>query len=127
MSQQELVEAYREGKIGQLTFFRRLVKSGLSVGAALALVLSVPAKAQANDVVIGPPSAGPGNAVNALNNASNTILGVAAELGEKGKLPRQAVDNVTLNLGNAAVQLNNVALNLPGNTGDVSTTSGQNP
>jgi hypothetical protein len=41
MSEHELVEAYKAGRIGQVKFFRGLVKGGMSVSAALAAALAL--------------------------------------------------------------------------------------
>ena len=46
MSEQEALEAYRQGRIGQLTLFRTLVRGGLSAAAALAVAVGVVVVAQ---------------------------------------------------------------------------------
>jgi hypothetical protein len=65
MAERELIESYRQGKIGQVTFFRGLVKAGLSVGAALSLALATVPVAAADS-----PACPPSHALLALGNAA---------------------------------------------------------
>lgn len=105
MSQHELVEAYRQGQIGRVTFVRRLIKSGVSAGAALALALTVPAAAKADACLECP--GGPG--ANAVANAGAIVGNVPVNVAEHGNAPSPALGNIAVNTGNAAVQLGNVA------------------
>jgi hypothetical protein len=84
VAERELIESYREGKIGQVTFFRGLVKAGLSVGAALSLALATAPVAAADE-----PACPPSQALLALGNAATNapspetalqLLTVAANL-----------------------------------------------
>jgi hypothetical protein len=43
MSEQNVINAFLEGRIGQWAFYRQLVKVGVSVGTALTLTLGLPA------------------------------------------------------------------------------------
>jgi hypothetical protein len=65
VAERELIESYRQGKIGQVTFFRGLVKAGLSVGAALSLALATASAGSA-----APPPCPPSHALLALGNAA---------------------------------------------------------
>jgi hypothetical protein len=110
MSEHELVEAYREGRIGQVKFFRALVLGGMSVGAALSLALAAAPQARADACF--PGACELPQPVAAIDNAAVNVLNVA----QNANASPNGIDNVALNTGNAAIQLVNVAANLPGNT-----------
>jgi hypothetical protein len=112
VSQHELVEAYRQGEIGSVTFVRRLIKAGVSAGAALGLALTVPAAAKADACVApcGDP-APPG--ANAVLGASETVGNVPVSVVEHGNPPPHALASIATNTANAAAHLVEVAT--PGN------------
>jgi hypothetical protein len=97
---EELVEAYRRGKIGRVTLVRRLMLAGLSASAALALAVTAagPAEAARPDV-------------EGRNIAANVISNLAHN---NPNLP-----------ANVASRMNNVAENLR-NNGDNNNATGGN-
>ena len=46
MSQPEVIHSFLKGQIGPWAFFRKLVRAGVSVGAALTLMMGLPAVAR---------------------------------------------------------------------------------
>jgi hypothetical protein len=113
VSEHELVEEYRAGRIGQAKFFRMLVVGGMSVGAALSLALAAAPVARADACLPGNCEAGP-QPVGAILSASANIADTAANVNASP----QGLNSVALNTGNAAAHLVDVAANLPGNTGN---------
>lgn len=116
MSEQELVTAFRAGRIGRVAFFRRLLKAGLSVGAAIALATATAPSAQADECtfncVCDVECLGANPAANNVANAGAMLLNVSKNVGAAP----MGLDNVALNTANAGNHLLNIAANLP-NTG----------
>lgn len=68
MARDELIEAYRRGEVGPVTFVRRLLKLGLSASAALGLALALSSPAAADDGKLNPPG---------LQVSANVIANIA--------------------------------------------------
>jgi hypothetical protein len=98
---EELVEAYRRGKIGRVTLVRKLMMAGLSASAALALAVTA----------AGPAEAAPPN-VEGRNIAANVISNLAHN---NPNLP-----------ANVANRMNNVAENIRNNANNNDNAAGGN-
>jgi hypothetical protein len=113
VSEHELVEAYRAGRITQVGLFRALLKGGMAVGAALSLALAAAPSAGADACLPGQCVVSP--AVGPVTDASLMIL----NMGENTNASSNGSDNVAMNTRNASNYLLEVGTNLPppGNVG----------
>jgi hypothetical protein len=105
MARHELIEAYRRGEIGPVTFVRRLIKGGMSASAAMALALTLPGAAKADDVCLECPPISP--QVAAITNAAATIAGNPGL--QHGNVAAHAAVTVAMHNANTALHLLNVA------------------
>ncbi len=96
---EELVEAYRRGKIGRVTLVRKLMMAGLSASAALALAVTA----------AGPADALPANAVEGRNIAADLLANMARNNPNLPVNVANHMNNVAENIRNVGGNNDNIA------------------
>jgi hypothetical protein len=122
MSQPEVIDSFLKGQIGPWAFFRKLVRTGVSVGAALTLTMGLPAVARGEQTAdqfleeVRETSPNDFEEIERLLTMVTKAIGTAVENGNLHPLA-VAVAKVGVNLN---VSLNEPAkLNLESNVGGV--------
>jgi hypothetical protein len=122
MSQPEVIHSFLRGQIGPWAFFRKLVRAGVSVGAALTLTMGLPAVARGEKTAdqfleeVRETSPNDVEEIERLLTLVSKAIGTAVE---NGSLQPLAVAVAKLGV-NVNVPLNEPArLNLEGNVGGV--------